>query len=278
MAHLAFNDRLNMLISSKSSLLCIGLDPDMDKIPAEIRYQPNPIKTFTEKIVEATKEVVVAYKANLAFYECEGVNGIEALENLRTVIPDDVLLILDGKRADISNSARMYAKAYFRECGADAITVNPYMGYDAIEPFIQDATKGVFVLALTSNSGSDDFQNLQVGKDALYQVVARKTDKWNTKNNMGLVVGASDSEGMEIIRRTTPMLPFLVPGIGAQGGKLEEVLAKGRDQNGTGMLINVGRDILYAANDSNFAEKAREKAEKYNREINGIIRTSWNFI
>jgi orotidine-5'-phosphate decarboxylase len=278
MANLAFNDRLNMLISSKSSLLCIGLDPDLEKIPAEIKYQQNPIKSFTEKIVDATKDVVVAYKANLAFYECEGVNGIEALEHLRTVIPEDALFILDGKHADISNSARMYAKAYFKEFGADAITVNPYMGYDAIEPFIQDAAKGVFVLALTSNSGSEDFQNLQVGKDALYQVVARKTEKWNTRNNMGLVVGAADSEGMEIIRRTTPMLPFLVPGIGAQGGNLEHVLAKGRDPNGTGMIINVGRDILYASDDSNFAEKARDKAVKYNQEINGIIRTSWNYI
>jgi orotidine-5'-phosphate decarboxylase len=172
----------------------------------------------------------------------------------------------------------MYAKAYFKELGADAVTVNPYMGYDAIEPFLQDKTKGVFVLTLTSNSGSEDFQNLQVGKDALYQVVARKTEQWNTKNNMGLVVGSTDIEGMEIIRRTTPMLPFLVPGIGAQGGQLEEVVNKGRDANGTGMLINVGRDILYASTGSDFAEKARAKCEMYINEINSIIRTNWNYI
>ena len=278
MTQLSFNDRLNMLISSKSSLLCLGLDPDMEKIPAEVKYQKNPLKTFIEKIVAATRDIVVAYKANLAFYECEGVNGIEALEHLRTIIPDDVLLILDGKRGDISNSARMYAKAYFKEFGADAITVNPYMGFDAVEPFLQDKTRGVFVLTLTSNSGSEDFQNLQVGKDALYQIVARKAEQWNTNNNIGLVVGATDSEGMEIIRRTTPVLPFLVPGIGAQGGKLEEILAKGRDENGTGMLVNVGRDILYASGKSDFAEKAREKAEYYNKEMNSIIRTSWKYI
>ena len=278
MAQLAFNERLNMLISSKSSLLCLGLDPDMEKIPAKIKYQQNPLKAFIEKIVRATKDLVVAYKANLAFYECEGINGIEALEHLRTIIPEDVLFILDGKRGDVSNSARMYARAYFKEFGADAITVNPYMGFDAIEPFIQDASKGIFVLALTSNSGSADFQNLQVGKDALYQVVARKTEQWNTNNNMGLVVGATDCEGMEIIRRTTPMLPFLVPGIGAQGGNLEKILAKGRDQNGTGMIINVGREILYASSDADFAEKAREKVENYNRNIQGIIRTSWSYI
>jgi orotidine-5'-phosphate decarboxylase len=200
------------------------------------------------------------------------------LENLRTIIPDDVLLILDGKRGDISNSSRMYAKAYFKEFGADAITVNPYMGFDAIEPFVQDAAKGVFILALTSNSGSSDFQNLQVGKEALYQVVARKTNHWNKNNNMGLVVGATDIEGMKIIRRTSPMLPFLVPGIGAQGGDLEAILTQGRDQNGSGMLVNIGRDILYASSESDFAEKARDKAGKYNQDINSIIRTSWNYI
>jgi orotidine-5'-phosphate decarboxylase len=278
MKPLAFNDRLNMLISNKSSLLCVGLDPDSDKMPAEFKYEQNPLKSFTEKIVDATKDKVVAYKANLAFYECEGLNGIEALENLRTIIPDDVLLILDGKRGDISNSARMYAKAYFKELGADAVTVNPYMGFDAIESFIQDAAKGVFILALTSNNGSEDFQNLQVGKDVLYQIVARKADQWNSKNNIGLVVGAADIEGMEIIRRTTPMLPFLVPGIGAQGGQLEGAVNKGRDVNGTGMLINVGRDILYASNKNDFAEKARDRCDKYNKEISAIIRTSWNYI
>lgn len=278
MSHLNFNDRLNMLISNKSSLLCVGLDPDVEKIPANVKYEPNPLKIFIEKIVEATRDTVVAYKANMAFYECEGVNGIEALEHLRTIIPDDVMLILDGKRGDISNSARMYAKAYFKEFGADAVTVNPYMGFDAIEPFIKDKTKGVFILALTSNSGSEDFQNLQVGKDALYQIVAKKAEQWNKNKNIGLVVGASDYEGMEIIRRTVPELPFLVPGVGAQGGSLEEVLKKGRDKNGTGMLVNVGRDILYASDDSDFAEKARERVDFYNREIQGIIRTSWNYI
>ena len=275
---ISFNDRMNMLISNKSSFLCIGLDPDLDKIPAHLKYEKNPLKTFTEGIIDATKDLVIAYKANLAFFECEGLNGLEALQNLCTLIPKDVILILDGKRGDIANTANKYVKAYFSELNADAITVNPYMGHDAIEPFIKDSRKGVFVLALTSNPGSNDFQNLQIDKESLYQYVSRKVQQWNTNNNCGLVVGATDIEGFEIIRHTTPNLPILVPGIGAQGGSLEKVIQIGRDEAGTGMLINVGRDIIYNSNEKDYAEKARNKAQYYINEITRLIQTSWNYI
>jgi orotidine-5'-phosphate decarboxylase len=274
----SFNDRLNMLISNKSSFLCIGLDPDIDKIPSHLKYEKNPLNLFTEKIIEATKDLVVAYKANMAFYESEGINGLETLQNLCTLIPKDVLLILDGKRGDIENTARKYVKAYFSDMNADAITINPYMGYDSVKPFIQDAQKGVFILALTSNPGANDFQNLQVGKDSLYQYVARKVLEWNKNNNCGLVVGATDMEGFEIIRHTTPDLPILVPGIGAQGGDMEKVIQIGRDRAGTGMLINIGRDILYASDGKDFAEKAREKAQYYIKEMTRLVHTSWNYI
>jgi orotidine-5'-phosphate decarboxylase len=275
---ISFNNRLNMLISNKSSFLCIGLDPDIDKIPAHLKYEKNPLNIFTEKIIEATKDLVVAYKANMAFYESESINGLETLQNLCTLIPKDVLLILDGKRGDIENTARKYVKAYFSDMNADAITINPYMGYDSVKPFIQDAQKGVFILALTSNPGANDFQNLQVGKDSLYQYVARKALEWNKNNNCGLVVGATDMEGFEIIRHTTPDLPILVPGIGAQGGDMEKVIQIGRDRAGTGMLINIGRDILYASDGKDFAEKAREKAQYYIKEMTRLVHTSWNYI
>ena len=275
---MSFNDRLNMLISNKSSFLCVGLDPDLDKIPAQLKYEKNPLKIFLEKIVEATKDLVVAYKANLAFYESEGMNGLEALQNLSTLIPKDVIFILDGKRGDIPNTVRKYVKAYFKELNADAVTVNPLMGFDSVEPFIQNAQKGVFILTLTSNPGANDFQNLQVGKDSLYQSIARKSLEWNRNKNCGLVVGASDMEGFEIIRHTTPDLPILVPGIGAQGGDLAKVIQLGRDPAGTGMLINIGRDIIYTSDGNDFADKAREKALYYMNEMSRLIHTSWNYI
>lgn len=275
---LSFNERLNMLISKKSSFLCLGLDPDIQKLPSHLRYETNPIDLFIKEIVEATKDLVVAYKANLAFFESEGQNGLEALHNLAAIVPNDVLLILDGKRGDIGNTARQYARAYFEKMGADALTLNPYMGYDALEPFLADSEKGAFILALTSNPGAADFQYLQIGTEPLYQHVARKVSGWNTNNNCGLVVGATDIEELKILRRAIPDLPFLVPGVGAQGGDLKSVLEFGRDQKGLGLLVNVGRDILYVSKNKDFAQKAREKAQGYVSEMGSLIRTGWKFI
>lgn len=275
---LSFNERLNMLISNKSSFLCVGLDPDMDKIPPHLKYEKNPIKLFIEEIVESTKELVIAYKANLAFFECEGQNGLEALNDLSTLIPKDVILILDGKRGDIGNSSKKYAKSLFEELGADAITVHPYMGFDSLEPFMEKPERGIFVLSLTSNEGAIDFQHLQIGTVPLYQYVAKKVEKWNTKNNCGLVVGAADIEGLRILRGAIPNLPFLIPGVGEQGGDLKEVIKSSRDKAGTGMIINVGRDILYASDGKDFAEKARDRVTFYTQEMSDLIRTSWDYI
>ena len=275
---LSFNERLNMLISKKSSFLCVGLDPDIQKLPSHLRYETNPIDLFVKEIVEATKDLVVAYKANLAFFESEGQNGLEALHNLAALVPKDVILILDGKRGDIGNTARHYARAYFEKMGADALTLNPYMGYDALEPFLTDSEKGAFVLALTSNPGAADFQYLQIGTEPLYQHVARKVSSWNTKNNCGLVVGATDIEELKILRRSIPDLPFLVPGIGAQGGDLKSVLEFGRDEKGLGLLVNIGRDILYESKGKDFAQKSRDKAQSYVSEMSSLIRTGWKFI
>ena len=276
--NLSFNERVNWLISKKASFLCVGLDPDMDKIPPYLKYEKNPIDLFIREIVEATKDSVVAYKANLAFYECEGQNGLEALQNLSSIIPKDVILILDGKRGDIDNTAKKYAKAYFETLGADAVTLNPYMGQDALQPFFTDPEKGSFVLALTSNRGSSDFQHLQIGTEPLHQYVAKKIREWNKNKNCGLVVGATDIEELKILRRVIPDMPFLVPGIGAQGGNLKEVLEFGRDKDGLGVLINVGRDILYQSSGKDFAQKSKQRVIEYVNEMSNLIRTGWNYL
>jgi orotidine-5'-phosphate decarboxylase len=273
----SFNERLNMLISNKSSLLCIGIDPVMGKIPSHLKYEKNPLMLFNREIVEATRDLAVAYKANLAFYESEGQNGLEALYDLETMISKDILLILDGKRGDVPHTAEKYAHAYFDQLGADAVTLSPYMGEDSVSSFINKPEKGAFILALTSNEGVQDFQYLQVGVDPLYLHVGKQVLKWNTNNNCGLVVGAKDMEGLKILRSALPDLPFLVPGVGAQGGDLKEVINFGRNKVGTGLLVNVGRDIIYADNGKNFSQKIKEKAKSYVDEMSGLMKTTWNY-
>lgn len=258
--------------------MCVGLDPDMEKIPAHLKYEKNPVDLFLREIVSATRDYAVAYKANLAFFECEGKNGLEALHNLAAMIPQDVLLILDGKRGDIENTAKKYAHAYFDQMGAHAVTANPYMGYDSLKPFLEYPDRGTFVLALTSNRGSEDFQYLQIGTEPLFQYIARRVQVWNTSNNCGLVVGARDVEELKILRRILPEMPFLIPGVGAQGGDLKQVMTFGRDRAGTGMLVNVGRSIIYAGNGKDFAQQAGEKARAYVTEMKSMMHTAWDYI
>jgi orotidine-5'-phosphate decarboxylase len=274
----AFNERLNQLISGKSSFLCVGLDPDMEKIPAHLKYENNPIDLFLREIVSVTRDHVIAYKANLAFFECEGKNGLEALHNLTSIIPSDVILILDGKRADIENTSKKYAHAYFDQLGAHAVTVNPYLGYDAVKPFLDYTDRGTFVLALTSNRGAEDFQFLQIGTEPLFQYVAKRVQKWNTKNNCGLVVSAKEIEELKILRRILPDMPFLIPGVGAQGGSLKDVMKYGRDRSGTGMLVNIGRSIIYAGSGKDFATKVKARVKSYVDEMAGMMHTSWDYI
>jgi len=274
---LSFNERLNMLISNKSSLLCIGLDPVVDKIPSHLKYEKNPLLIFNREIVEATGDLAIAFKANLAFYECEGQNGLEALNDLETLISKDNLLILDGKRGDVPHTADKYAQAYFSQIGADAVTLNPYMGKDSIEPFITDPERGAFILSLTSNEGANDIQHLQVGMDPLYVYVGKKVESWNVNNNCGLVVSAKDIEGIKILRGILPDLPFLLPGVGAQGADFKEVIKYGRTKMGTGMIINIGRDIIYAGEGKDFAQKIRERAKFYVDEMASVIKTTWNY-
>jgi orotidine-5'-phosphate decarboxylase len=260
---MTFNERLNKLILKKRSYLCVGLDPDMDKIPTILLNERNPIQKFTKEIINATQEYAIAFKANLAFFECEGFRGLEALESLKKLIPEDVILILDGKRGDIGNTATKYAKAAFDIFGADAVTVNPYMGFDAVKPFIENSEKGAFVLGLTSNKSAEDFQYLNIGSEPLYMKVGEKVKHWNSNDNCGLVVGATKPEELKAIRELCPAISFLVPGVGAQGGDLESVILNGRNPNNTGLLINVGRDILYQSPGNDFAKKSAERAKVY---------------
>lgn len=264
---MSFNTRLEQLIKQKQSFLCIGIDPDIEKLPPVLHNEQNPILKFVVEIIKATKDIVIAYKTNLAFFEYAGNAGMDALYQIRQEIPEDVLLIADGKRGDIGNTAEKYALAAFRNLKADAVTVNPYMGYDAVEPFIRDKQHGVFILTLTSNKSAKDFQYLKVENKPLYHLVAESAEKWNENDNCGLVIGATKPEELKELRAKIDNLPFLVPGIGAQGGDLETVLNFGSNKQGGGLVINVGRDIIFNSQESDFVEKAYRRAQFYKRQM-----------
>ncbi len=264
-----FKDRLNQIIEKKNSLLCVGLDPDIELIPKFLLQDSDPLFTFLKEIIEVTRDVAVAYKPNIAFYETLGISGWRLLEKVLEIIPSDVLLIADAKRADIGNSSRKYAELFFHNYKFDAVTVSPYLGQDSIIPFMDFEDRGVFVLCLTSNKGSLDFQYLNIDAEPLYLRIARKVTEWNLRSgNCGLVVGATHPEDLGSIRDAAPGLPFLIPGIGAQGGNLKTAIQFGTNPNGSGALINAGRSILYASQEMDFAEAAEESAKNLNEQIN----------
>ena len=261
------NDRIQQTIQQRNSLLCVGLDVNPDRIPPHIMKSEDPIFRFNKHIIDATADLVVAYKPNLAFYEALGSEGWNILKRTVSYIPEGILKIGDAKRGDIGSTAEKYAEGLFA-LGFDVITVNPYLGWDSIAPFIKEEKRGVFVLCLTSNPSSHDFQYLKVNGEALYQKVAKKVVQWNEKGNCGLVVGATHPAELEKIRNTAPELPFLIPGIGAQGGDLETSVLAGTDEKGGMAIINSSRGIIYASNGENFAEAARKKALKLRDNIN----------
>lgn len=249
-----FFTRLGRAVAGRRSPLCLNLDPDPDRLPAGVG-----VAEFNARVVEATADLVAAYKFNFAFYEAQGRAGLAALERSRQAVPADIPVVADAKRADIANSARFYARAIFEAWGFDAVTVNPYLGYDSIEPFSEHADRGVYVLARTSNPGARDFQDLPVGPDGrpLYQVVALRVRDWNRHRNLGLVVGATYPAELKALRELVPDLPFLVPGIGAQGGDLAAAVRFGGTGRPGGLLIAVGRQALYASRGPDFAEACR---------------------
>lgn len=261
-------------IRKKRTCLCVGLDPDVDKIPQHLRKHEDPIFEFNREIIDATAAHCVAFKPNNAFYEAYGLSGISSLEKtihyIKTHYPDH-FLIADAKRGDIGNTSSMYAKAFFKRLNADAITVAPYMGSDSVKPFLEFKDKWTIVLGLTSNEGSADFQRQQLGSEPLFIQVIRKCAEWGTPENMMFVVGATRSEMIDEIRAVVPDHFFLVPGVGAQGGSMEEVCRKGMNKD-VGLIINQSRSIIYAGNGTDFALKAMAEAKAVNEEMKTFIK------
>ncbi|MFQ5770490.1 MAG: orotidine-5'-phosphate decarboxylase [bacterium] len=259
----------------KNSLLCIGLDPDMNRVPTVIKSHPNPLLKFCSEIIAGTEHVAAAYKLNFAFFEAEGATGWTALEKLVDRIPENVLKIADAKRADIGNTSEMYALSILDRLGFDAVTVNPYLGKDSIEPFLHWPEKGAFVLCLTSNPGAKDFQYFSDGTKTLFTRVAEEVQNWNRRQNCGLVVGATQPNELKTIREAAPDLPFLIPGLGAQGGDLKEAVLNGTDKLGQLALFNATRSIIYKSSGRDFAEAAQREAEFLREKINQIRKTKF---
>lgn len=265
-----FLDKLLAASRRNRSLLCVGLDPDPTLMP------PMSISEFNRSIIEATSDLVCSYKPNLAFYEAMGREGMEALHATLESIPAHIPTIADGKRGDIGNTARMYARALFDNLGVDAATVNPYLGSDSLEPFLEYAQKGIFILCHTSNPGSQDFQSLECGsanrpREPLYMAVARKSLEWNTRGNVGLVVGATHPDELKRVRAACPDLPLLIPGIGAQGGDLEATVRHGTDVRHERAIVVSARQILFASKGKDFAEAARKAALNIRDQINNLL-------
>lgn len=261
-------------IRRKRSFLCVGLDSDPLKLPAHIAQDSDGVLAFNKAIIDATAPYAVAYKPNAAFYEAMGSKGIEALEATVAYLQNhypECMVILDAKRGDIGNTSGLYARAAFEQMGVDAITVAPYMGIDSVEPFLGYPEKWVVLLALTSNSGSSDFQQLDLiegGK--LYERVLRTSQKWATKESMMYVVGATRAEFLEDVRKIVPDHFLLVPGVGAQGGSLEEVSKYGMTPE-CGLLVNSSRGIIFASQGEDFAEVAGAKARELQEEMSGYL-------
>ena len=266
---MGFSEKLRGAVEKNDSLLCVGLDPDPARLPASMT-----IAQFNREIVDATKDLVCAYKPNLAFYEAEGLEGLKALEETLSDIPSGIPVIGDSKRGDIGNTARMYAHSMFSVFGFDAATVNPYLGFDSVEPFTSYADRHTFLLCRTSNRSASDFQDLETDGRPVYEHVALKALEWNKSGNIGLVVGATYPKELERIRRLCPSMCLLVPGVGSQGGDLEQVVSKGTDRDGAGAIINVSRAVLYASSEPDFARAARSAAHSLRDDINRHRRPS----
>lgn len=268
-----FVEKLNAAVQKNRSLVSVGLDTSPELIPAGMS-----VFDFNRAIIDATADLVCVYKPNLAFYEAQGENGLDALYRTVRYIPRDIPVIGDAKRGDIGNTAEAYARALFDQIGLDAATVSPYLGFDSVEPFLKYRDKGVIILCRTSNKGATDFQSLLCqyeGKTLpLYQVVALKASQWNTNGNVGLVVGATYPEELKTIRQAHPALPILIPGVGAQGGDLALAVKYGLDANQRGIIINSSRQIIYASQGSDFASAAQRATQTLrdaiNREIDNL--------
>ena len=261
-------------IKEKQSFLCVGLDTDLKKVPQHLLAEEDPIFTFNKAIIDATAPYCVSYKPNLAFYEAFGVKGLVAFEKtikyLKQNYPNH-FIIADAKRGDIGNTSAMYARTFFEEYDVDSLTVAPYMGEDSVTPFLGYEGKWVILLALTSNKGSHDFQLTESPDgERLFEIVLKKSQQWATDEQMMYVVGATQGQMFEDIRKIVPNHFLLVPGVGAQGGSLEDVCKYGLT-NDCGLLVNSSRGIIYASNGEDFAERAAEEAHKLQQQMSAVL-------
>ena len=262
-------------IFHKKTFLCVGLDTDVDKIPEHLfDVTDDPVFEFNKQIIDATADLCVAYKLNLAFYESIGLEGWDALERtvdyIRSSYPDQ-FIIADAKRGDIGNTSAMYARTFFGNMDFDAVTVAPYMGHDSVSPFLTYENKWTILLALTSNNGAFDFQYMEENGEKLFEKVLKTSKEWGSDENMMYVVGATKAEMLTEIRKIIPNHFLLVPGVGAQGGSLQEVVKYGKNDE-CGLLVNSSRQIIYASSDVDFAEKAREEALKVQQEMAELLK------
>jgi orotidine-5'-phosphate decarboxylase len=265
-----FLEKLAQASKKNRSLLCVGLDPDPALMP-----EGTGVFEFNKAIIDATADLVCAYKPNIAFFEALGNEGLDALKRTRDYIPRDIPAIVDAKRGDIGNTAKAYARSLFDYFNFDATTASPYLGFDSLEPFIRYRDRGVLVLCRTSNAGALDFQSLSCetgsGYKMLFEIVAEKVNEWNTHDNLGLVVGATYPEELKLIRQRYPDMLLLIPGVGAQGGELAQVVRYGVDAGCQRTIINSSRQILYASKGKDFAKAARRAARELRDRINSLL-------
>ena len=267
-------EQLVKQIHLKKSFLCIGLDVDLTKIPSHLLQEEDPIFAFNKAIIDATHHLCVAYKPNTAFYEAYGIKGWKSLEKTIQYLNEnypEIFTIADAKRGDIGNTSTMYAKAFFEDLAFDSVTVAPYMGKDSVEPFLAFENKHTIVLALTSNQGAFDFQTKISDEKEIYKHVLETSKSYKNSKNLMYVVGATKAEYFKEIRKIVPNSFLLVPGVGAQGGNLQDVCKYGLSEN-IGLLINSSRGIIYASKDTNFAKEARKKAAELQQEMESILK------
>lgn len=270
---MTFKQKLEHIVKKNNSLLCVGLDSDIEKVPAHLKKEKQPQFSFNKAIIDATYDLVCSYKPNIAFYEAEGLEGLLQLKFTTKYIKDkypEIPIILDAKRGDIGNTNEGYVKFAFDFLEADAITLHPYLGKESLKPFLEQKDKGIFILCKTSNPGAGEFQDLNSDGKPLYQIIAQKVAQgWNYNGNCGLVVGATYPTELEIVRRIVgDGFPLLIPGVGAQGADVEKSVKAGLDSFGKNAIINASRSVLFASVKDDFVQKARTEAEKLRNEIN----------
>lgn len=267
---MSFYSKFKNAILKNNSRVCVGLDIDANKLPVGLTAKKDDILSFSKSIIDATKDHVCAYKPNMAFYEALGFDGLDILHEVCEQIPSYIPIIMDAKRGDIGNTAAKYAKSIFEDFKADATTLSPYMGYDSVKPFLDYEDKTSFILCVTSNSSSTDFQKVKFDDKFLYELVAEKCNEWNQHKNVGLVVGATNPEELKTVRSICPDIPFLIPGVGAQGGSVKDCVDNALTIDGE-IAINSSRGIIYASMENDFANAANKAVLKLKEEINSYL-------